>query len=154
MCMWSSHGKSNYKRCIALKALLKKQIYGEMSDVKVFVGACYESLSHKVHKAHSKYSMPSLINSAGIVFVYVIALLGVKFGINTTSIVVGVAKLQEAKPSAICHSHYNTSGIYPKFDDQPCYHRLIPYSRAPSGTRTHTVWVPCPCHKPTITSSG
>ncbi len=54
-------------------------------------------------------------------YIYVIAWLGVKFGINTTSIVVGVAKL-----------HYNTSGIYPKFHDQPCYHRLIPYSRAPA----------------------
>ncbi len=44
------------------------------------------------------------------------------------SIVVGVAKLHKAKPNAICHSHYNTSVIYPKFHDQPCYHRLIPYS--------------------------
>ncbi len=52
--------------------------------------------------------------------------------INTMSIVVGVAKLHEAKPSTIRHSHYNTSGIHPKFHDQPCYHRLIPYSRAPA----------------------
>ena len=47
-------------------------------------------------------------------FVYVIAWLGVKFGINFTSVVVRMAKLHEAKPSAICHSHYNTSEIYPK----------------------------------------
>ncbi len=66
------------------------------------------------------------------ILVYVIAWLGVKFGINTMSIVVGVANLHEAKWSAICHFHYNTSGIYPKFHDQPCYHRLIPYSRAPA----------------------
>ncbi len=63
-----------------------------------------------------------------MVLVYVIGWSGAKFGINTTSIVVEVAKLNKAKPSAICHSHYNTSGIYPKFHDQPCYHRLIPYA--------------------------
>ncbi len=46
--------------------------------------------------------------------------------------IVGVAKLHEAKPSAIHHSHYNTSGNYPKFHSQPRYHRLIPYSRTPA----------------------
>ncbi len=46
--------------------------------------------------------------------VYVIAWLGVKFGINTTSIVVGMENF--------CHSHYNTCGIYPKFHSQPCYY--------------------------------
>ncbi len=53
------------------------------------------------------------------------SMVGKEFGINTTNIVVGVAKLHEAKPSAICHSLYNTSGIYPKFHDQPCYHTRI-----------------------------
>ena len=63
-------------------------------------------------------------------FVYVIAWVGVKFGINTMSIVVRMVKLHEAKPSAIYHSHYNTSGIYPKFHSHPCYHKLIPYTQS------------------------
>ncbi len=65
------------------------------------------------------------------IFVYVIACLGGKIGINTTSIVWQNCTI-EAKPSAICYSHCNTSGICPKFYDQPCYHRLIPYSRTPA----------------------
>ncbi len=47
---------------VALKALLAKQAYGEklltLSDVKAFVGACYQSLLHAARKAQSKYNMP------------------------------------------------------------------------------------------------
>ncbi len=43
----------------------------------------------------------------------------------------GSGKLHEEKLSAICHFHYNTSGICPKFHYQPCYHTLIPYNCAP-----------------------
>ncbi len=70
-----------------------------------------------------------------IPYVYVIAWLGVIFGINTTSIVVGMAKLHEAKPSAICHSHYNTSGIYPKFHMLSQINTIQPRSSLPSGTQ-------------------
>ena len=38
------------------------------------------------------------------IYVYVIARVGVKFGINFTSVRLSGNKLHEAKPSAICHS--------------------------------------------------
>ena len=48
-------------------------------------------------------------------FVYVIAWLGVKFGINFTSVVVRMAKNCTRRSRVqFCHSHYNTSEIYPK----------------------------------------
>ena len=66
------------------------------------------------------------------IYVYVIALVAVKFGINTMSVMYVYwkwGKFHETNPSEITHFRYNKSGIYPKFSLQyPCYSILIPYS--------------------------
>ena len=59
------------------------------------------------------------------VLVIVIAWVAVKFGINTTSVVL-----------EIYHFQYNKSGIYPKFHCYPFYSQLILYSL---HIRTHAV---------------
>ncbi len=65
----SSHGGYKYKSVvpdIALKALLAKQTrsYGEtlstLSDVKIFIVACYHGLLHVVCKVHSKSTLPGV----------------------------------------------------------------------------------------------
>ena len=53
-----------------------------------------------------------------VLHVLVIAWVAVKFGINTTLVVL------EIYP----HLQYNSRGIYPKFHCYPCYSQLIPYS--------------------------
>ena len=52
-----------------------------------------------------------------MVYVLVIAWVAVKFGINTTSVVLEMGINFQHK-----------SGIYPKFHCYPCYSQLIPYS--------------------------
>ena len=83
-------------------------------------------------------------SETGMVLVLVIAWVAVKFGINTTSVVLEMGinftrrvvlemginftrrngdKFHEAKPSEIYpHFQYNTRGIYPKFHCYPCYY--------------------------------
>ncbi len=63
--------------------------------------------------------------------VYVIAWLGVKNWDKYHEYCSGSGKIARGEAaSALCLSYYNTRGFYPKFHNQPCYHRLIPYSRA------------------------
>jgi len=73
---------------------------------KGYVVSIHVSVIHYIHLSVS-------LQRTG--FIYVIAWLGVRFGINHTSNVVGMTvKLHEAKRSAICHSNHIMSVIYPK----------------------------------------
>ena len=58
-----------------------------------------------------------------------IAWVAVKFGINTTSVVLEMGQISQGEASEITHFQYNKSGIYPNFLLlYPCYSMLIPYS--------------------------
>ena len=73
--------------------------------------------------------------------VYVIACVAVKFGINTTSVVLEMWKISRGKPSEITHFQYNKSGIYPKFSLlYPCYSMLIPYSLTFVGVSMYAMY--------------
>ena len=51
-----------------------------------------------------------------------------KFGINTTSVVLEMEQISRGEASEITHFQYNKSGIYPKFSLlYPCYSMFIDY---------------------------
>ena len=91
-----------------------------------------------VHSVKLRTYIATLMHNIRICSVYAASMvltgnsmsIAVKFGINTTSVVLEMInftrrngdKFHEAKPSEIYHFQYNKSGIYPKFHCYPCYY--------------------------------
>ena len=70
----------------------------------------------------------SSLNYKTLVYVYVIALAGVIFGIYFTRVVgIAAVKSHEPKPSAISPLYRKRVEYIPEFHDCPCYNIVIPW---------------------------